>query len=282
MDTIIISLPNFLHLDSINVSLEAGLNVFVEKPMATSVEESKKIVNIVEKSGKTFMVGNCMRFTEAVEKMKRVVDDGRIGKLEIVTIESIQNGPFTHSVVPKPVSEWWFNPKTSGGGVLLDLGYHLIDLFRFFAGDPKVLFSYLDYKFNLPVEDGATVVLNSNSTRGIINVGWFEKTIFPRFNFRLILHGNADYLSSDELVPRNPYVHAVVEGTKNLLRKTTGRKIRPLSYTYYYEAYYKELRHFFNCISKDIEPSVTVYDGLKTIEVIEEAYRVCSKLFGMN
>ena len=274
LDSVIISLPNFLHYDCVIRSLEAGLDVFIEKPLATTVSESKEIVKKVEKTGMKLMIGYSMRYLEAIEKMKKELDNGYIGSLEILTGESLQNGPLSHGRVPKPVSEWWFNPKKSGGGALLDLGSHLIDLFHFFAGDSKVLFSYLDHKYDLPVEDGATLVLQSKKSlvRGIINVGWFQKSIFPKFNFRFILHGNSGYVSSEDLIPKNLYTHAVKEGIKNFSRRITGRKIRPLSYTYYYESYYKELRAFFLSIENDSETSVSEIDGLKTMEVIEEAY----------
>ncbi len=275
VDAVIISLPNFLHFDSIQLALEAELDVFVEKPLANTVEECRKIVKLVEKSGSKFMVGHCMRFVDAIEKMKGIADEGRIGDLEVVTIEQILNGPFAHGAVPRPVPEWWFDPKKSGGGVLLDLGYHLIDLFRFFVGkEGKILFSCFDHKFNLPFEDGAIVILCSSdsSVKGIINVGWYQKSVFPEYNFRAILHGNAGYMSSDDLVPRNVYLHAVKEGAKNFLRKVVGKKIKPLSYSYYYESYYKELQHFFDCVKNDSDPLVSASDGLKTVELIQEAY----------
>jgi len=274
MDAVVISLPNFLHFESIQLALEAGLNVFVEKPMANTVKECREIVTLVERSRKKFMVGHSMRFIDAVEKMKEKMDSGFIGNLEVATIEEVINGPFAHPRVPAPVSDWWFDPKKSGGGALLDIGYHMVDLFRFFVGDSNVVFSCLDHKFSLPVEDGAIVILRScnSSAKGIINVGWYEQTIFPRFNFRVILHGTAGYLSSDDLVPHNLYFHAVKEGTKNFLRRIVGKKIRPLSYTYYYESYYKELAHFFDCIKNDSDPLISATDGLKTVELIQEAY----------
>jgi len=279
MDVVILSLPNFLHFESIKLALENGLDVFVEKPMANTVEECREIVKLVEKSGRKSMVGHCVRFMDMVEKMKEALDTGRIGSLEVATMEEIINGPFAHPRVPAPVSDWWFDPKKSGGGALLDIGYHMIDLFRFFAGDSKVVFSCLDHKFNLPVEDGAIVVLRSSnsSAKGIINVGWYQKAIFPQFDFRIVLHGNAGYVSSDDFVPRSMYFHAIREGTKNLLRKLVGKKIRPLSYTYYYESYYKELKHFFDCIKYDLNPSISAIEGLKTIELVDEVYKACDR-----
>ena len=152
----------------------------------------------------------------------------------------------------------------------------MIDLFQFFAGDSHVLFSSLDHKFSLPVEDGAIVILhstNSPSSKGIINVGWYQQTIFPKYNFRAILHGAAGYVSSEDLVPHNLYLHAVKEGTKNILKRAVGKKIRPLYYTYHYESFYKEMLHFIDCVKNDSTPSISASDGLKVVKIINEAYR---------
>lgn len=276
LDAVILSMPNFLHLKSIQSALEAGINVFTEKPLANTVEECKQIVNITRKSGRKLMVGHNCRFYEASEKMKQQLDDGFIGDLAVVTAEEVMNGPFSHPYVPAPVSEWWFDPKKAGGGVLLDIGYHMIDLFRFFAGDAKVLYSFLGHRYNLPIEDTAIVVLESyaSKTRGIINVGWYERTIFPRFDFRIILHGNAGYMSTDELIPKSLYKYAAKVGAKNIFRRITGRKVTPLGYTYFYQSYYKELAQFFDCIRTDSEPPVSVEEGLRTIEIIEKTYQM--------
>jgi predicted dehydrogenase len=115
---------------------------------------------------------------------------------------------------------------------------------------------------------------SNSSTKGIINIGWYQQTVFPRYNFRTILHGSAGYLSTDELVPHNLYTHAAKVGVKNILNRAVGRKIRPLYYTYHNEGFYKELNHFFNCIKTDSEPSVTAVDGLKAVEIINQAYQL--------
>jgi len=244
--------------------------------MANTTKECLEIVNHVRKSGRKLMVGHSSRFVDAIQEMKSMLDMGHLGSLEAMTMEEIINGPFAHGSVPSPVPEWWFDSKKVGGGALLDLGYHLFDLFRFFTdGECRVLFSSIDHRFNLSLEDSAVAVLQSNSscTKGIVNVGWYQKSVFPQFNFRVILHGSSGYMSSDELVPKNVYLHAIKEGVKNLCRRAIRRKIEPISYTYFAKAYHKELQHFFECVTKDLEPSVSSEDGLRTIEAIEEAYK---------
>ncbi len=283
LDAVIISIPNFLHFDAIRLSLESGINVFTEKPLASNVQQCKDIVKLVLDSGRKFMIGHNLRFVPAVEKIKADLEKGIIGNLEVATIEEILNGPFSHPRVPAPVAEWWFDPQKSGGGALTDLGYHMIDLFNFFTEEEaEVIFADLSYKYNLPVEEGAIVMLSTakSSIRGIINVGWYQKSVFPKYNFRAVLHGDAGFLSTDDLVPKKMYSHAVKEGTKNILNRISGRKVRRLSYTYYWEAYYKELTSFFECIEKDAEPPVTVFDGLKTVQIIEDAYKLYKETNG--
>jgi len=274
VDTVIICLPNNLHFECIKSALEAGTNVFTEKPIATTVSEAKEIVRLTKKSGSKFMVGHNMRFLDAVIRMKNRLEKGHIGDLQVLTIEEIINGPFHPHVVPTPVPEWWFDRTKSGGGVLLDLGYHLLDLYRYIAGDAKVVFCDLDYKYNLAVEDSAIVIVGSGDhVKGIINIGWYQIVIFPKYNFRLIMHGTSGYLSSEDLTPKNIHKHAIKEGLKNVVRGMLKRKIHPLSYTYFYESYFKEMKYFFDCIKNDMEPAVSAEDGLKTIKLVEDSYK---------
>ena len=277
IDAVIISVPNFLHFETIRLSLENGLNVFAEKPLAVNVQQCKDIVNLVQASGKKFMLGHNLRFVPAVEKIKSDLKKGIIGNLEVATIEEILNGPFSHPRVPAPVADWWFDPQRSGGGALIDIGYHMIDLFRFFTEeDANVIFSDLSYKYNLPVEEGATIVLSTgkSSIRGIINVGWYQRSIFPKYNFRAILHGDSGYLSTDDLVPHKMYSYAAKESAKNIFRRMAGRKITPLSYTYYWESYYKEFISFFKSLKENSDSPITAEDGLKTVQIIENAYKL--------
>jgi predicted dehydrogenase len=190
----------------------------------------------------------------------------------------VTNGPFTHGTTPTPIPEWRFNPLQSGGGALIDIGPHVIDLFRFFNGEAQVQHALLSHKFNLPIEDGAILILKSvnSSTKGIIHLGWYQKPTSQKYNFRVVLHGSAGFLSSE---PRqNPYIFAMKEGIKNVGRRLVKRDIQPLSYTETLEAYYKEMKHFIDCLKTDTLPSVTTVDGLKTIEIIESVYKKMERI----
>jgi myo-inositol 2-dehydrogenase/D-chiro-inositol 1-dehydrogenase len=278
IDAVIITLPNFLHSESICAAAEVGKDIFVEKPLANSVVECKTIANVVKKEGVKLMVGHNYRFFNSVEKCKREFENGLVGDVELATFDLILNGPFAPSLEPTPIPEWYFTKESIGMGCL-DSGYHLIDLFQWLFGEADVLYAHLGYRYHLPYEDSAIVVLHSKkgSTKGALNVGWFSKAIFPQFDFHMLLHGTAGFISTDNYAPRNLYLHAAKEGTKNVLRKLVGRKIHPLTYTYYYASYVKELQHFFDCIKNNSEPSVTIENAQKNVEIIEQIYQKYDK-----
>ncbi|MEM3443164.1 MAG: Gfo/Idh/MocA family oxidoreductase [Candidatus Bathyarchaeia archaeon] len=275
LDAVIISLPNFLKKESVVYAAEHDLDVFLDKPLARSSNEAKEIVHEVENKKVRLMVGVNYRYFDSVQKLKKRLDDGEIGDVIIATSELILNGPFSHHLVPTPVPDWWLNKKMAGGGALLDLGYHLIDIFTWMFGDFHLEYSGLGYRLNLPVEDAATVVLGSErtSTKCIVNVGWFSKSVFPGFNFRVNIHGTVGYDSTDRYAPKNPHIYAVKEGVLNFLRKISLRKINYLSYTYYYSSFYKILEVFFDAIKYGAEFPVSLEGQLEVTRIIDEAYR---------
>jgi predicted dehydrogenase len=172
--------------------------------------------------------------------------------------------------LPSPIPEWYFMKDQLSMGIM-DSGYHLIDIQRwFFEPEPKILLSRFSAVYNLPYKDSATIVSESGETRCVTNLGWFCRTDDPlRYNFRVILHGTAGFVTTDELTP-NRYAHVVKEGSKNLLRKLVNKRVHPLGYTYWQSSYYSELATFFDCIRTDEKPPVTVDDALKVTQTIEQ------------
>jgi len=275
LDAIIISLPNFLKKESLFYSSDNNLDIFIDKPFARSLKEAEEMIKKIESKNIKVMVGVNYRYFDSFQKVKKIIEEGNIGEVVLATSELIMDGPFSHPLVPSPVADWWFSKEKSGGGALLDLGYHLIDLFCWMFGDLEVEFSSLNYRYHLPIEDAATVILKSKKTgiRCTVNTGWFSKMIFPDFNFRINMHGTVGYISTDEFAPKNLYFHAVKEGTKNFVRKVIGRKLHYLSYTYYYSSFVNILNLFFESINKDLEIPVKLDEQLSVMKSIEMAYK---------
>ena len=275
LNVAVISLPNFLKEESIVYAAEKGLDVFVDKPLARNAAEARSIVKRVKGQGVRLMTGVNYRYFDSVQKLKRTLDEGRIGDIVIATSDLILNGPFSHSLIPRLVPEWWLSKREAGGGALLDLGYHLIDILNWMFGDLRTEYSSLGYRFQLPVEDSTMLVLRSgkSGTKCCVNVGWFSKSIFPDFNFRVNLHGTVGYTSTDHFAPENLRLHAIKEATCNLLRKAVGRKVNYLSYTYYYRSFFKVLELFFESIKKDTEIPISLEEQVEVVRIIDDVYK---------
>jgi predicted dehydrogenase len=273
LDAIILSLPNFLKKEGILNCAEKDLAIFVDKPLCRNFKEADEVVREISEKNLELMVGVNYRYFDCVEKVKHIVEEGNIGDVVLGTSELIMDGPFSHPLVPAPVAEWWFDKERSGGGALLDLGYHLLDLLQWFFGGLEVEFSALKYRYNLDIEDAATVVLKSREgVRCTLNVGWFSKMLFPNFNFRLNFHGTVGYVSTDDYTPSNLYIHAMKEGLKNFFKRLMFQKPDYLSYTYYYSSFTRILSQFFDSVENGFESPVNLDDQLSILKCIDDVY----------
>ncbi len=119
LDAVIVAAPTHLHhpisLDVIN----AGCSVLVEKPVASTVEQGREIVNLARTKGVTLMIGHVERFNPAVQAVKDAIDGE-----ELLSIAITRVGPFP--------------PRMSNVGVVIDLAVHDIDLIRWFTGSDIV------------------------------------------------------------------------------------------------------------------------------------------------
>ena len=114
VDALVIAAPTHLHRDLALKSIAHGVNLLVEKPIASTVEEGRAIVAAARRAGVTLMAGHVERFNPAVQSIKRAIEDQ-----DILSIAITRVGPFP--------------PRMSNVGVVIDLGVHDIDLIRWFT-----------------------------------------------------------------------------------------------------------------------------------------------------
>ena len=130
LDAIDICTPNYLHSVIAVDALNKGINVICEKPDAVSVEEAQKMKAAAEASGKLLMVIRNNRFLAQSQYLKRYIEDGNFGK-----IYAARCGWQRRRGIPGKGG--WFTTKAqSGGGPLIDLGVHMIDLTMWLMGNP--------------------------------------------------------------------------------------------------------------------------------------------------
>lgn len=258
IDAVVISLPTHLHLPCTKRAAEKGKHVFLEKPIARNVQEAQEIISAAQKNSVKLMIGYPLRFNSTFRALKEKIDNGTLGDVEIAYAANISSGPFFHRAqeyAPAPVPEWWFNKELTGGGALIDLGSHMINLLRWYFGEIRNIQAHLGYRFNLDFEDSATCLAKFESgTLATINVGWFSQ----QSHLRVELFGTVSVAFSEH-VSTNPLITAI-----QML--TTGR-------SKYFQAHFAELQYFVNCIVQDRDPSSTGEDGLKDLKAITQAYK---------
>jgi len=203
------------------------------------------------------MVGYPSRFVSTYCDLKRKLESGVLGDIQTAHAVNIAAGPFFHRGIgiPRPVPEWWFKKELTGGGALMDLGSHMINLTRWYFGEVNKVKAYLGYRFNFDFEDHAICIINFKSgTTAIINVGWFsQKATVGIELFGTVAHASYYRSSSSK----------VITAIQLLLGRTPK----------FFIPYLKEVSHFVHCIKEDTQPSSSGEDALKDLEAITEAYK---------
>ena len=129
-DGIVIATPNALHYSQSMAALNNGIAVFCQKPLAPTAYESNQIISAARRSDKLLGVDMSYRYTEGMQKIKERVHNNQLG--EIFAADLIFHNAYG------PDKQWFYNPKLSGGGCVIDLGIHLVDLALWIMDFPTI------------------------------------------------------------------------------------------------------------------------------------------------
>jgi predicted dehydrogenase len=258
VEAVLISLPTHLHLKCSREAAEAGKDIFLEKPIAANVEDAKEIISAVERNHVKLMMGYPMRFNKDFRAIKKQLDEGLLGDVENAHATCISSGPFfarAEGTAPAPVPDWWFNPQQTGGGVMMDVGVHIINLLRMFFGEIGDVKGQFGHRFNMDFEDSAMCLARFEcGCLAAINVGWYSQ----QYLMKIDVHGSVKHASVGQ-VPHSP-----VSNAYHMLRKG----ISPFN-----QPHFDELKYFVDCIANDQTPDSSGLDGLKDLEAISKAYK---------
>ena len=121
LDAALIVTPHTLHYEQTKTCLEAGVHVHLEKPMVTRVDHAVELIELGERRNLVLQVGYQRHFTHGYQEIKRVIEEGRIGDVHMVSCYLGQDW------IRNQNGTWRSNPELSGGGQLIDSGSHLLD-----------------------------------------------------------------------------------------------------------------------------------------------------------
>jgi len=130
LNAVIITSPDYCHVANVKAALSRGLNVLIDKPLATTTAGCMEIIQAAGKSEKTVMMGFNLRHDPTLKRLKQIVDDGLLGNIFLIENREFYDGGKTY------MSRW--NRKYAlSGGLWVHKGSHDFDVFNWMLGFPK-------------------------------------------------------------------------------------------------------------------------------------------------
>lgn len=271
IDAVYIASPVVYHKEQAIKAARAKKHILLEKPVALSTQEAKEIKKVCEEEGVLIAAGFMMRFHAYHQKMKQIVESGKLG--DVVSCRGQLTCWFPHTPV-----NWRHNFSSAGGGALLDMGLHCIDLIQYIInGKTKKVAAFIDTKtFNYEVEDSAAVLLEvDNGAYGYVDVNFNIPDAASRC--RLEIYGTKGSLLAEGTVSQ-------VEGGKleavflddNMKYDPNQERedIKPVKIIAEFgNLYTKEIESFSNSILYGSKIEVPIDDAIQVQQVAEYAYK---------
>ena len=154
IDAVYIASPVILHARQAKLAADCGKHILLEKPLALTAAEAQEVVSYCESKGVKIAAGFMMRYGAYVQAMKQAIAQGKIGQL-------VSCSALLTCWYPDMPGAWRQQKKNSGGGSLMDMGVHCIDLIQYVTGSrvKQVAAMHDTQTFSYEVEDASTVLL---------------------------------------------------------------------------------------------------------------------------
>jgi predicted dehydrogenase len=179
LDVVSVCAPNKFHAEATIAALEAKCHVLCERPIATTIKEADAMIAAAQKAKRKLMVGFTHRLFNGSLKAKEFLDQKILGKPFMIRVRFAHGGPYP--ALSK--SDWFYHKDLSGGGALLDMGIHAIDLCLWMFG-PAIAVTARTATLlkKIDVEDNAVVMFEfKNGAMGYLEAGWTSKPGFTGF-----------------------------------------------------------------------------------------------------
>ena len=259
IDAVYIALPNSMHAKYTIRAAKAGKHVLCEKPMATSVSDSRAMIEACKKADRKLMIAYRCQYEPTNLRAIQLIRDGSLG-----TIQAIESANGFH-ISP---GEWRLNKKLAGGGPMMDVGIYSLNACRYLTGEePHELTGYSsvidhDGRFN-EVEENVSwtmkfpsgIVASCNTTYGAPMDGFYR------------VHGSKGTMHVE---PAFAYqgLHLTAHLAADKVFDEPNPEHDPTQFA-------READYFATCIAENRTPKTAGEEGLKDMELIAEIYRSC-------
>ena len=283
IDLVIVCTPHPFHLQPVLEAVKAGANILVEKPLASTLEDSDKMIDACKKAGVKLGVISQRRWYEPVKRVKDAIEAGKIGRPVFGTINMLgwRNKNYYDA------DEWRGTWKMEGGGVLVNQAPHQLDILLWFMGEIDEVFGLwtnLNHPY-IEVDDTAVAIVKfKNGGIGNIIVSNSQK---PGIYGKVHVHGENGASVGVQTDGGAMFIAGVpgyiepplndiwtIDGEEKLLEKWKDadsahfNSIDPM--VYYME---RQIEDFLRAIENNTSPLVTGEDGRRTVELFTAIYR---------
>jgi predicted dehydrogenase len=266
IDVVTICTPHDLHAPMAIEAARAGKHVLVEKPMAISTAECDAMIDACEQAGVTLGVVFQMRFDPLAQKLKSLINAGKLGRLLWNTTTALwyRTDEYYRS------SAWRGTWAHEGGGVLINQGVHVIDLMLYLTGMPtRVVAQTRTLNHSIQVEDGALAILEYPDNR----LGLIQATVatYPGYPERLEIagtNGSAIYHRGQARLEwhlQNPHEDGELQA------EISSGASAPMNINA--SGHTMQFQNFADAVRHHTTPLVDGREGRKSIAVIEAIYR---------
>lgn len=263
IDLIDICTPPYTHPEIAIKALQAGKHVICEKPMALTPADAGQMIRTAKEAKRHLYIGHTRRFDRRWVQIKEQIASGRIGDpVSIRWSERCWAG--------FPKDNWHWDPEN--GGVLMDLGVHVVDLFTWLLDSlptevyAKALSVRKEAQERGASDFGLVQIGFQGGKQGLMEVSWAHPKEYGPFYSSLEVIGTRGKLSlSDRRAAPMTVVRKGVEVPR----------YSPLLSTFP-ESFVDELNHFFDCISGKTSPRITLEDASRAVEVVTKAIESAS------
>jgi predicted dehydrogenase len=259
LDVIDICLPTHLHCEFTVRALEAGKHVMCEKPAALTLDEADRMIAARDASGKSLMIGHCIRFWPEYALLRRYVVENKLGRL--LSLNLTRYGEFPHWS-----SENWLADESKSGGGVLDMHIHDTDFALYLLGKPDSISAWGSVDDRGPGHAFSTLTYGDTivHTEG----GWNLPSHAPfKMAYRAIFERGAMIMDAGPLTVFEPGKEPVIPEFPKM-EAAGGGNISDLG------GYYHELRYFVESIQSGAPPKiVTAESSRDSLELTLEEIR---------
>ena len=267
-DVVVIGLPNHMHLDAVRIAAEAGKGVLCTKPLARTAEEAKQMLDAVEKAGVFHGYLEDLAYTPKTLKALESVKNGALGKVLWTRSREAHPGPH---------SDWFWDFKMSGGGAIVDLGCHCIEIGRNYIGKdikPVEAMCWAATQVKpIDAEDNAIGLIKyENGAVSQFEVSW---TYRGGMDLRDEVAGTEGNIRTDHFLRTgfemftdagmSGYVAEKAESEKGWLFPV-GDEVHELGYT-------DMFTDMFRALESEDQPMETFYDGYVVNAIMDACYK---------